>query len=195
MTASNSTAVSPQAVVMGASAGALEALSLILPELASGFALPIVIVVHLPPHRESMLAELLAAKCQIKVVEAEDKEALQPGTVYVAPPDYHVLMESDLSISLSIEEEVLFSRPSINVLFESAADAFGPDVIGIVLSGANEDGAQGLQAIADSGGITIVQAPETASSATMPRAALQRCPDALVLTPTAIARYLGNYQR
>src|SRR5690606_8721252 len=139
MTASDSTAIPPQAVVpqaivMGASAGALEALSMILPELATGFSPPIVIVVHLPPHRESMLAELLAAKCQVKVVEAEDKESLQPGTVYVAPPDYHVLLEQDLSISLSIEEEVLFSRPSINVLFESAADAFGDAVIGIVLS-------------------------------------------------------------
>jgi len=195
MTASDSIATLPRVVVMGASAGALETLSLILPDLAAAFTLPIVIVVHLPPQRDSMLAELLAVKCRVKVVEAEDKEALKPGTVYIAPPDYHVLMETDMSISLSIEEEVLFSRPSINVLFESAADALGDAVIGVVLSGANEDGAQGLQAIAESGGTVIVQAPETASSSTMPRAALKRCPDALVMTPAAIARYLGNYQR
>lgn len=190
----DSPAINPRAVVMGASAGALEVLSMILPRLPAHFPLPIVVVVHLPPQRDSLLAQLLAAKCELKVVEAEDKDSLLPGTVYIAPPDYHVLIETDLSVSLSIEDEVLYSRPSINVLFESAADACGDALIGIVLSGANEDGAQGLKAIAEAGGITLVQQPETASSATMPRAALQRCPGAQVMDPDNIARYLGQFQ-
>lgn len=190
----DSSATNPRAVVIGASAGALEALTMILPSLPAHFPLPIVVVVHLPPHRDSLLAELLGARCELKVVEAEDKESLMPGTVYIAPPDYHVLIESDLSVSLSIEEEVLYSRPSIDVLFESAAEACGEALIGIVLSGANEDGAQGLKAIADVGGITLVQQPETASSSTMPRAAMQRCPDARAMAPDHIARYLGQIQ-
>src|SRR5690606_29085991 len=127
------TPVSPRVVVMGASAGALDALTTLLAQMPRDFSLPIVVVVHLPAHRESVLASLLGARSLMSVREVEDKEPMKPGTVYIAPPDYHVLLEQDGTLSLSSEEEVLYSRPSINVLFESAAEAFGAGVIGVVL--------------------------------------------------------------
>ena len=137
--------LAPEAVVIGASAGALEALSSLLPALPSDYRLPILIVVHLPPDKTSLLAELLRARCAIRVREAEDKEPIEPGVVYFAPPDYHLLVEQDRRLSLSDDEPVLFSRPSIDVLFESAADAYGGGLIGVVLTGANSDGANGPQ--------------------------------------------------
>ena len=182
--------VPAEAVVIGASAGALEALSLILPALPADFPLPIMIVVHVPPDKKSVLAELFQAKCAIAVREAEDKEPASPGTVYFAPPDYHLLVEPDRSLSLSIDEAVLYSRPSIDVLFESAADAYGPALIGIVLTGANEDGAKGLRAVADAGGTTIVQSLDGAFASAMPEAAMAECPDARILPLQGIARYL-----
>ena len=171
-----------QAVVIGASAGAVEALIRILPELPADYPLPLVIVVHLPPDRDSTLAALLDARCRIRVKEAEDKEPLLPGTAYIAPPDYHLLIEPELLLSLSNEEPVLYSRPSIDVLFESAADAFGDALTGIILTGANSDGARGLRAVCTAGGLTLVQTPETADADAMPRAALEACPGARALT-------------
>ena len=184
------TGPSPEAVVIGASAGALEALSLILPTLPADFGLPLFIVVHVPPDRESLLAELFGAKCRIKVREAEDKEPVHGGTVYFAPADYHLLVEPDKSLSLSNEEPVLYSRPSLDVLFESAADAYGPGLIGIVLTGANQDGARGLKAIAEAGGAAIVQNPLGAYAAAMPEAAIAEVPGAKVLSLHEIADYL-----
>lgn len=183
---------SGRAVVIGASSGALEALSVILPELPENYAVPILIVVHLPPDKDSLLAELFAAKCRLKVHEAEDKEPLEPGTVYVAPPGYHLLVEQDKTLSLSSEEEVHFSRPSIDVLFESAADAYGSGLVGIILTGANDDGAAGLQAVAAEGGTAIVQQPSQAFFPEMPEAALAACPSAKVLSLAMIANYLNS---
>ena len=151
-----------QAVVIGASAGALEALSKLLPGLAADYRLPILIVVHLPPDRTSLFVELLRAGCAIQVREAGDKEPIESGVVYFAPPDYHLLVEQDRRLSLSSEEAVLFSRPSIDVLFESAADAYGEGLIGVVLTGANSDGADGLKAVIEAGGLAIVQNPKSA---------------------------------
>ena len=182
----------PEAVVIGASAGALEVLSVILPALPADFGLPLMIVVHMPPDRRSVLAELFQAKCRIEVKEAEDKEPVQGGTAYFAPPDYHLLVETDKGLSLSSDEPVLYSRPSIDVLFESAADAYGPALIAIVLSGANQDGAAGLKAVAEAGGTAIVQSSEGAFAATMPEAAKAMCPGAAVLSPPEIARYLAE---
>jgi two-component system chemotaxis response regulator CheB len=179
-----------EAVVIGASAGALEALSVILPALPEEFALPVLIVVHQPPDRRSVLAELFQSKCRIAVREAEDKEPMRAGTAYFAPPDYHLLVESDKSLSLSNDEPVLYSRPSIDVLFETAADAYGRGLVAIVLSGANQDGAAGLKAVVDAGGLGIVQKPDEAFAAAMPEAALALCPSALVLPLTGIAAYL-----
>ncbi len=179
-----------EAVVIGASAGALEALSVILPSLPAEFRLPVMVVVHVPPNRRSMLADLFRAKCQIPVQEADDKEPISPGTIYFAPPDYHLLIEVDKSLSLSSDEPVLFSRPSIDVLFETAADAYGPALIGIVLTGANHDGAHGLTAIVEAGGIGLVQSPVGAFAATMPEAAIAACPSAQVIPLDALAAYL-----
>jgi len=180
----------PKAVVIGASAGALEALSQLLPTLPGGFPLPIMVVVHLPADKRSVFAELLHARCAVDVREAEDKEALQPATVYFAPPDYHLLVESNGSLSLSSDEPVLYSRPSIDVLFESAAEVYGPRLIGIILTGANSDGAAGARAIGAAGGTILVQNPATAFSSAMPEAAIEAFSGAEVLLLDEISSYL-----
>ena len=180
------------AVVIGASAGALEALSVVLPALPAGYPLPVFVVVHLPPARDSLFADILASKCKVPVQEAQDKEIINRGTVYLAPPDYHLLIERDGTLSLSSEEEVHFSRPSIDVLFESAADACGAALTGIILTGANDDGAAGLRAIADAGGTVVVQEPSQALAAAMPTAALAACPAAHVMTLDKIAIFLTS---
>jgi two-component system, chemotaxis family, protein-glutamate methylesterase/glutaminase len=184
------TGIAAEAVVIGASAGAWEALSAILPALPAHFSLPLMIVVHMPSDRPSILAELFQARCRIAVREAEDKEPIVGGTAYFAPPDYHLLVEADKHLSLSSDEPILYSRPSIDVLFESAADAYGPALIAVVLSGANADGAAGIKAVADAGGTAIVQNPESAFAAAMPEAAKAACPGAQVLSLQEIAVYL-----
>ena len=150
---------SVETIVIGASAGAVEALSVILPALPKQFPLAVAVVVHIPADRTSAMVELFQARCRIAIREAEDKEPIQSGTVYFAPPDYHLLVERDRRFSLSSEAPVQYSRPSIDVLFESAADVYGPALVGVVLSGANCDGADGLKTIHDSGGIVLVQSP------------------------------------
>lgn len=179
-----------RAVVIGASAGALEALSAILPLLPADYPWAVLLVVHLPPDKDSVLASLLASKCRLPVREAEDKEWIQPGVIYCAPPDYHVLVERDKRLSLSTEEQVHFSRPSIDVLFTTAADAFSGNLIGVVLSGANCDGAEGLLAVHRSGGTAVVQCPATAASPQMPEAAITAVPEAKVMKLAEIARFL-----
>ncbi len=179
-----------EAVVIGASAGAVQALSIILPALPSDYRLPVLIVVHVPPDRRNALAELFQTKCQVRVREAEDKEPIEPGVVYFAPPDYHLLVEDDRSLALSTEEPVLHSRPSIDVLFESAAEAFGPALVGVMLSGANHDGARGLRAVAAAGGVAVVEEPTTAFASAMPEAALAACEAARVRSLDAIASFL-----
>lgn len=179
-----------QGVVIGVSAGGIKALDVILPALPAGYPVPILIVIHLPPSRKSIIADLFGEKCALEVREAEDKEILSPGVVYFAPPDYHLLVETDRSISLSSEEPVMFSRPSIDVLFETAADAYGENLVGIILTGANPDGAQGLKTVAAAGGRVIVQVPAHAYATAMPEAALQSCPEAMVMELEDIAVYL-----
>lgn len=184
------TSARAKAVAVGASAGALEALSTLLPGLPAGYPLPVFVVVHLPADRKSLMAGLLQESCRLAVREAEDKEAIEPGAVYLAPPDYHLLIEPDRRLSLSGEEPVLFSRPSIDVMFETAAEAYGPGLVGVVLTGANSDGARGLRAILAAGGAGLVQRPDTALASAMPRAALDACPGALALTLREIAEHL-----
>ncbi|WP_088251637.1 chemotaxis protein CheB [Fimbriiglobus ruber] len=179
-----------EAVVVGASAGALEALSVLLPALPTDYPLPVLVVVHLPPDKKSVMAELLQQKCRVGVREAEDKEPIRAGIVYFAPPDYHLLVEPDRRLSLSSEEPVLYSRPSIDVLFETAADAYGPGLIGVVLTGANSDGSRGLRAVLSAGGTGLVQWPDLAYASAMPQAALDACPGARVLSLPEIATYL-----
>lgn len=180
------------AVIIGASAGALEALSAILPPLPSTFAYPIFVIVHLPPNKRSVLAAIFDLKCQLRAIEAEDKEPVEAGTIYFAPPDYHLLLEGRAHVALSSEEEVLFSRPSIDVALESAADAWGSQLTAIILTGANHDGARGLSAVVRSGGTAIVQDPAEAYAQAMPEAAIRACPSAEILTLSKISTHLQN---
>ena len=160
------------AVVVGASDGGVEALGMLLCELPAGYAVPVLVVLHLPPQRPSQLASLFASRCRVPVQEAQDKEPIRPGTVYFAPPDYHLLVEPDLTLALSVDPPVHYSRPAIDVLFESAAAAYGQRLLAIVLTGASIDGAQGVAAVRRAGGTTWVQDPTTAAHRTMPAAAL-----------------------
>ena len=178
-------------MVMGASVGAIDALAAILPELRRDCPAPVLVVVHVSPDRRSALPELFAARCAMEVKEAEDKEAIRGGTIYFAPPDYHLLVEPDFSLSLSNEEPVLYSRPAIDVLFESAADAYGGDLAGVILTGASRDGAEGLRAVCDAGGMGFVQEPATAEGRVMPLAALAACPEARAMAPGEIAAALN----
>jgi two-component system, chemotaxis family, protein-glutamate methylesterase/glutaminase len=181
-----------EAIVMGGSSGALEALSTLLPALPARCTIPVAIVVHLPPKRPSHLAEVLGARTVLPVREAEDKEPITAGTVYVAPPNYHLLIERTKTFALSTDEAVLFSRPAIDVLFESAADAYGARLAGIVLTGASADGARGLSAVKRRGGLAIVQSPDGAVAPEMPRAALAMVEADHVLSLTALAALLGQ---
>lgn len=178
------------AVVVGASAGAVEALSTLLPLLPRTFSLPIVIVVHLPADRPSLLTEVFRNKCLLQVEEIEDKVPLQGGTIYFAPPDYHVLIDTGLWFSLDSDVPVMYSRPSIDVLFESAAEVYHERLIGVILSGANHDGAAGLQKIIAAGGRGLIQNQQSAAATTMVQAAAALCPTAEVLSLEQIARVL-----
>ncbi|TCS35651.1 two-component system chemotaxis response regulator CheB [Paucimonas lemoignei] len=159
-------------VVIGASAGGVDAIGNLLAALPADFAPAVAVVLHLPPDRPSMLAELFASRCALPVKEAEDKEPIQPGTVVVAPPDYHLQVEPDHTFSLSCDEPVLYSRPSIDVLFDSAAMAYGAALLGIILTGASADGTAGLKAVRARGGQAWVQDPEDAVARLMPAAAI-----------------------
>jgi len=160
------------AVVIGASFGGMEALTKILSVLEEDFPAPILVVQHQDPQADDFLAHYLNNRCQIRVKIAEEKENLAPGVAYLAPANYHLLVEDDHTLSLSVEEKVNFSRPSIDVLFESAADAYGSHLIGLILTGANHDGSHGLRMIKECGGMALVQDPCTAQASSMPEAAL-----------------------
>ncbi|MEN5037313.1 chemotaxis protein CheB [Pseudomonas sp. TWI929] len=161
-----------RAVVIGASAGGVTALFKVLGALPAGFAIPVVCVLHLPDDRHSQLAEVLQRRLHRPVCEARDKQPLHAGQIYVAGPGYHLSVEGDLTLSLSQEPPVHFSRPAIDYLFMSAADAYGDGLLGVLLTGANEDGAEGLAYIKHNGGRTVVQDPRDAQVALMPEAAL-----------------------
>jgi two-component system chemotaxis response regulator CheB len=179
-----------EAVVIGASAGGVQALSVLLPALPANAAAAVLIVLHLPRDRPSLLADVFARKCLLDVREAQDKEPVVPGTVYFAPSNYHLLVDQGPRLALSVDELVHHSRPSIDVLFESAAEVYRHRLLGIILTGANEDGAQGLAAIHDSGGVTVVQEPETAQSPQMVMSALKLRPADHVLSLDGIAAML-----
>jgi two-component system chemotaxis response regulator CheB len=176
-------------IVIGTSWGGLSALSVVIAALPSTFALPLVVVQHRSPDTAGFLAELLQTRTGLCVVEVDDKRPLAAGHVYVAPSNYHLLVERGF-FSLNTDAPVRYSRPSIDVTFGSVADEYGRGAIGIVLTGANEDGALGLKRIADRGGHAIVQDPETAEGPIMPRAALRMVPRARVLPLERIASHL-----
>ncbi len=160
------------AIVMGASAGGIRALMTLLEKLPAQFRVPIIIVLHMPDTRESRLAEVFQHHLAMTVTMAEDKGYIHPGTIYFASPGYHLSIERNRSFSLSCEDPVHYSRPSIDFLMSSAADAYGASLAGILLTGANQDGAEGLACIHRNGGLTIVQDPAEAEMAFMPQAAL-----------------------
>jgi two-component system chemotaxis response regulator CheB len=177
-------------VVIGGSAGSMSVLSELLPALPAEFPLPVVVALHLHPHQDGYFVEHLSGQCALAVREAEDKCAIEPGHVYFAPPNYHLLIESDRTLALSVDEKVNYSRPSIDVLFESAADRYGRRLIGVILTGANNDGAHGLRAIREKGGLAIAQDPGTAESPFMPSAALEVAGADFVLPPRKIGALL-----
>ena len=179
-----------EAVVIGASAGGIRALSAVLPALPAELRAAVFIVLHLPRDKPSVLAEIFSRKCAVPVREAQDKEAVAAGTVYFAPNNYHLLLDRGPQLALSADDPVHHSRPSVDVLFESAADVYKERLLGIILSGANEDGASGLAAVHDAGGLTIVQQPDTASAPNMALSALALRPADWVLPLTDIADLL-----
>ncbi len=179
-----------RAIVIGGSAGGVEALSAILEPLPGGYSIPILAVQHLHRTEAGFLAQHLNRLSALTVTEARDKERIEPGHAYLAPADYHLLAESDDTLSLSFDEKVRWSRPSIDVLFESAARAWGRAVVAVLLSGANTDGTEGMCLIRRHGGMTIAQDPRSARHPVMPQAVVEAgCVDRL-LSPGEIAECL-----
>jgi two-component system chemotaxis response regulator CheB len=178
------------AIVVGVSAGGLYALSHILQAVPAHFPIPVIIVQHRSKDKRYLLEEVLQTKCMIRIRQAEEKEQIEPATVYLAPPDYHLLVEKDKTFSLTFDPPVNYSRPSVDVLFETAADVFRDRLLGIVLTGANKDGAKGLRCIKKKGGITIAQQPETADFPEMPKAAIKTGAVQHVMTLDQIKDYL-----
>jgi two-component system chemotaxis response regulator CheB len=179
-----------RAVVVGGSAGGLSALLAVLEPIPADFPLPILVALHLHKTDGGRFAEHLAGSVSIAVSEALDKEVIEPSHLYVAPADYHLLVERGGSIALSIDPKVNWARPSIDVMFESAARAWADAVIGVILSGANDDGARGMKVIADLGGACIAQDPDTADSPVMPRSAIELARIETVLPPACIGELL-----
>lgn len=163
-----------QAIVIGTSAGGLFALSQLLENLPADYPVPVIIVQHRSKDQRDLLEEVLQHKCLIKIKQADEKELIKAGLVYIAPSDYHLLIEKDKTFSLSSDEPVRFSRPSIDVLFETAAIVFKDALIGIILTGANSDGATGIETIKKYGGLTIAQDPAEAQFPFMPKAAAEK---------------------
>ena len=178
-------------VVVGTSYGGLSALQILLPNLAADFPLPLVVVQHRGKDADDGLCEFLRKQSALPLSEPNDKEAILPGRVYLAPRDYHLLIEQE-SFALSTEAPVSYARPSINVLFESAADVYQDRIIGVILTGANQDGARGLAKIKSYGGLAIVEDPESAASAAMPAAAIAAAHVDAILPITAIAPFLNE---
>jgi two-component system chemotaxis response regulator CheB len=176
-------------VVVGASWGGLQALTTLVSGFPADFALPIVLIQHRSRDSTSALAELLQDASKLCVCEVEDKAPVVEGHVHIAPPDYHLLIDRGY-FALSTEAPYRYSRPSIDITFESAALAYDADTIGVVLTGANQDGSDGLRRIVSRKGTAIIQDPDTAESPTMPRAALAAVPTATVLPIGEIAPFL-----
>jgi len=177
------------ATVVGGSAGAFEVVIELLGALVPQSP-PTVLVLHIPPDGPDVLADALASHTQAKVVAAEDKQPLQTGCVHVAPADYHLLVERDSTLALSLEAPVHYSRPSIDVLFDSAAQSLGARALGILLSGASADGASGLRRLREAGGTALVQSPDSCAAALMPNSALALDAADHICTPKEIAAYL-----
>jgi len=183
------------AVVMGASAGGVEALLQLLPALPAGLPAAVLVVLHRPVDSTGLLAPLLQARCKLPVEEALDKQALQPGRIVLAPANYHLLVEPGPTLALSVDAPELYSRPAINPLFESAAAVFGRRLLALLLTGANADGTAGVAAVRHAGGEVWIQDPTDAHVATMPAAALQYAGADRVLTLRALKDLFLTFSR
>lgn len=183
------------AIVIGGSSGGIEALTTLLPALPRSLRASVLVVMHMPRGPRSRLVEVFTRHCALPLQEAQDQDPVMPGMVYFSPPDYHLLLDQGPRVSLSVDAPVHHSRPSIDVLFESAADLHGDQLVGILLSGASEDGARGLQAIHEAGGLVVVQDPASAAVSTMPLAALARVDAHHVLSPAGIGALIVDLHR
>jgi two-component system, chemotaxis family, protein-glutamate methylesterase/glutaminase len=179
-----------EAIIIGGSWGGLNALTRILEILPAAYPIPIIAVLHRGKGHQSDLESVIQKKVNVRVKEVEEKEALLPGWVYLAPANYHLLIEENRTFSLDTSVPVHYSRPSIDVAFESAAEVYQQRLMGIVLTGANKDGANGLKTITERGGLAIVQDPQEAESSIMPLEALRAVPNALIFTLDQIKTYL-----
>ena len=186
----DNSAVDIRCIVIGVSAGGFDALDILTRQLPVGFSLPIIIVQHRIAENDGYLAQHLNLNAAIEVKDVIDKEPICSGIVYIAPPDYHLLIERGLYLSLSKDDKVNYSRPSIDVLFESAADIYRKSCLGIILTGKNQDGSMGLAQILAAGGVAIVQDPQSAKASEMPKAAIKKVPTAVILNLSGIASYL-----
>lgn len=176
--------------MIGTSAGGLHALTSVLSVIPGNFPLPLIIVQHRSQDYRDLLEEVLQRKCQLEVKQADEKEPIRKGVIYIAPPGYHLMVERDKTFSLTIDEPVKYSRPSIDVLFETAAEVYKNKLVGIVLTGANDDGANGIRAIWQYGGFTIAQDPNEAEYSTMPLQTIQSGAVKIVLTLKEIQHFL-----
>lgn len=183
------------AMVIGCSAGGFGLLSDLITSLPEDFPLAVIVIIHRSKKHKSTIEKVLTAKGSVPVKIAADKQLLKPGSVYFAPADYHLLLEPDLSFTLDFSEPLFFCRPSIDVTFQSVSDVLGEKVIGLLLSGANQDGANGIKYIGENGGLTVVQDPEEAEVATMPKAALNSGPVDLILKNDEIFNILNDIYR
>lgn len=180
------------ALIIGGSAGSLDVLLEIFPALSNNISFPIVLVVHRKASNESLLTDLLQSRTKLQVNEAEEKEFLTPGKVFIAPADYHLLVEEDGSISLDYSEKVNYSRPSIDVTFQSAAEVFKEKLVCILLSGSNADGVEGLKIVNNLGGRVVIQNPNTAIMPYMPQQAVINVKPHVVLDSRDMADYINN---
>jgi two-component system chemotaxis response regulator CheB len=182
-------------LVIGGSAGSLQVVLAVLAAIGDDFPLPVLIVLHRNGGFESSLEDLFSSRTRLPIREVEEKDQLRAGTIYLCPADYHVLLEKDHSFSLDYSERVHFSRPSIDVTFRSAADIFGPGVIGLLLSGGNADGAEGMQYVQQRGGVTIVQDPATADVPYMPQQVISRMKVDFILPTDEIPGFVHQLGR
>lgn len=181
-----------EAIVMGVSAGGMEALRSILPLLPAVFTPAVIIVQHMHPFSDDFLTHYLNGRCKLMVKQADEKEKIISGIIYIAPPNYHLMIEEDRTFSLSIDKPVNYARPSIDVLFETAADVYRTKVAGVILTGANADGAHGIKRIEESGGLTIIQDPKTAEFDAMPKTAIASANVDYVLPLDKIGPFLAG---
>lgn len=179
-----------EAVVIGGSAGSWEPMTDILSRLPVDYPLPLIIVLHVHSEQSEHFSDHFSHHCALSIAQARDKAAVRPGEVTFAPPGYHLLIEWDKTFSLSVDEKVCFSRPSIDVLFESAASVYGPGLAAILLSGASHDGTAGMLRVRELGGLNAVQDPTSSRHPMMPLSALENVSPELVLTPEALASLL-----